>query len=236
MLFYWTFLATAVCLLPAFAIAQVQTKAAQQNSAATQAVATQGKASDIAAKQSASVEKMASSIEKQKSSAQAQVGAGGTADSFFTATWTTPAAIPVPTIIPGCQPMAEDELKPLIADSAKAQDVKPEVIRAVIHRESDSYACAVSDKGALGLMQLLPEVAQQFGADPLDPKQNIQAGTKYLKQLMTRYKGDLRLALAAYNAGPQRVDADNKVPDIPETTAYVEAILKDLTPNTSPRQ
>ena len=79
-------------------------------------------------------------------------------------------------------------------------------------------------------MQLMPEVAQQFGADPLDPRQNVQAGSQYLKQLMTRYKGDLRLALAAYNAGPQRVDADKKVPDIPETVAYVDAILKDLTP------
>jgi soluble lytic murein transglycosylase-like protein len=83
---------------------------------------------------------------------------------------------------------------------------------------------------------LLPEVAQQFGADPLDPKQNVQAGTKYLKQLMTRYKGDLRLALAAYNAGPQRVDADKKVPDIPETVAYVDAILKDLNLNPSAHQ
>ena len=82
----------------------------------------------------------------------------------------------------------------------------------------------------------MPEVAQQFGVDPLDPKQNVQAGTQYLKQLMTRYKGDLRLTLAAYNAGPQRVDAEKKVPDIPETTAYVESILKDLNGNTPGKQ
>lgn len=224
---YWIFILLVVGLLPA---------AAQQKSAVTQAAATQGNASDVAAKQSASVEKMIGSIEKQKASAQSQVGIGGPADSFFTAPWLTPAAIPVPTLIPACQPMPEDELKLLIADSAKTHDLKPEVIRAVIRRESDSYACAVSDKGALGLMQLMPEVAQQFGADPLDPKQNIQAGSKYLKQLMTHYKGDLRLSLAAYNAGQQRVDADKKVPDIPETTAYVEAILKDLTPTASPHR
>ena len=77
-------------------------------------------------------------------------------------------------------------------------------------------------------MQLMPDVAQQLKADPFDPLQNVQAGSRYLKQLMTRYKGDLKLALAAYNAGPQTVDAQNKVPDIPETTAYVDAILKDL--------
>jgi hypothetical protein len=199
-------------------------------------VAAQGKASDIAAKQTTSIEKMTAPIEKQKAAAQSQVGAGGSADSFFTVSWVTPAAIPLPTLIPSCQPIPEDELKPLIADSAKASDMKPEVIRAVIRRESDSYACAVSEKGALGLMQLLPEVARQFGADPLDPKQNVQAGTKYLKELMTHYKGDLRLTLAAYNAGQQRVDADKKVPDIPETMAYVEAILKDLTPTATPHR
>jgi soluble lytic murein transglycosylase-like protein len=232
MIFYKTFLLVTLGLSPALAVAQVQTKAAQQSNTA----ATQGNPPDTTVKQSTSIEKMIGSIEKQKAAAQSQVGAGGLADSFFADNWITPAAIPVPNIIPACQPMPEDELKLLVADSAKTQGVKPEVVRAVIRRESDSYACAVSDKGALGLMQLLPEVAQQFGADPLDPKQNVQAGTKYLKQLMTRYKGDLRLALAAYNAGPQRVDADKKVPDIPETVAYVDAILKDLNLNPSAHQ
>jgi soluble lytic murein transglycosylase-like protein len=197
---------------------------------AAQGAAPQGKAAGIAARQTASVEKMFPSIDKQRVSVQSQVGAGGPADSFFAAAWTTLPAIPIPGIIPACQPMPEDQLQTLVADSAKTQDIKAEVIRAVIRRESNSYACAVSDKGALGLMQLMPEVAQQFGADSLDPRQNVQAGSQYLKQLMTRYKGDLRLALAAYNAGPQRVDADKKVPDIPETVAYVDAILKDLTP------
>jgi soluble lytic murein transglycosylase-like protein len=125
--------------------------------------------------------------------------------------------------------MPDSDLKPLVAEAAKKQGVQQELITAVMKRESAFYPCALSDRGAIGLMQLLPEVAQQFGADPLDPKQNINAGAQYLKQLMTRYKGDLKLTLAAYNAGPQRVDAEMKVPDIPETTAYVDAILKDLT-------
>jgi soluble lytic murein transglycosylase-like protein len=184
--------------------------------------------SDIAAK-------MAASVEKQKAAAQSQVGTGSAADSFFTVSWTTAPTIPVPTIIPACDAMPEDDLKGLIAESAKAQDVKSELIRAVIRHESASYPCAVSEEGALGLMQLMPDVAQQFGVDPLDPKQNVQAGTKYLKQLLTRYKGDTRLALAAYNAGPQRVDTDKKVPDIAETTAYVDAILKDLNQNSAQR-
>jgi soluble lytic murein transglycosylase-like protein len=81
-------------------------------------------------------------------------------------------------------------------------------------------------------MQLMPDIAQQFGSDPFDAKQNVQAGSKYLKQLLTRYEGDTRLALAAYNAGADRVDAAGGIPAIPETAAYVEAILKELVSNT----
>jgi soluble lytic murein transglycosylase-like protein len=175
---------------------------------------------------------MQASIEKQKAAAQKQIeGGGGPADSFFSVAWTAPATIPIPDVVPQCSALRDDDLNGFIADAAKAQDLKPELIRAVIRRESDSVPCAISEKGAVGLMQLMPEVAQQFGADPLDPQANVQAGSKYLKQLMTKYKGDLKLALAAYNAGPKTVDANNKVPDIPETTAYVDAILKDLNSN-----
>lgn len=181
-----------------------------------------------AAGQAASVGAMQASIEKQKAAVKAQVGTGGPADNFFSVGWTTPASITPPMMVPACTALAESEFKPMIADAAKSEGVQPELVQAVMKRESAFYPCALSDKGAIGLMQLLPEVAGQFGADPLDPKQNVGAGAKYLKQLLTRYKGDLRLTLAAYNAGPQRVDAEKKVPDIPETTAYVEAILKDL--------
>jgi soluble lytic murein transglycosylase-like protein len=187
-------------------------------------------------KQASSVEAMLASVDKQRAAVKAQAGtaAAPSSDTFFTTPWTTPATIPVPAVVPSCTAMPEADLKPLIDESAKAQDLKPELIHAVIRRESDSYPCAVSEKGAVGLMQLMPDVARQFGADPLDPKQNVQAGSRYLKQLMSRYKGDLKLALAAYNAGPQLVDAQNKVPDIPETTSYVEAILKDLKEPASP--
>jgi soluble lytic murein transglycosylase-like protein len=186
-----------------------------------------------AGQMSPSLSAMLAAIEKQKAAIQSQVGKQPS-DSFFSVSWTSPPSIPVPAVIPACSAIPEEDLSPLVSESAKAQDIKPELIRAVIRRESESYPCAISERGAIGLMQLMPEVAQQFGVDPLDPKQNVQGGSRYLKQLMTRYKGDLRLALAAYNAGPQRVDAVNKVPDIPETTAYVDAILKDLKTNASP--
>jgi soluble lytic murein transglycosylase-like protein len=202
-----------------------------------QTAAGQAKAASTAdtSKQSASVAAMLSSIEKQKASVRTQVGTGGPADAFFTTAWVTAASIPVPAVIPACDRMPEEDLKSLIGTAAKAQAIKPELIRAVIRRESDFYACAVSEKGALGLMQLMPDVAQQFGVDALDPKQNIDGGTRYLKQLMGRYNGDLSLVLAAYNAGPQRVDAEKKVPDIPETIAYVDSILKDLKANSAQR-
>ena len=223
---FWIAFLIASMLGPRISLAQ-QAAAAPAPSAA---LANKAGAPDPIAKQTASVAAMQPAIQKQKTSVQAQIGAGGPADTFFTGAWISPPEIPVPVIVPGCVAMPDSDLKPLIAESAKAQDVKAELIRAVIRHESASYPCAISEKGAVGLMQLMPEVAQQFNVDPLDPKQNIQAGTKYLKQLLGRYKGDMKLAVAAYNAGPQRVDAENKVPDIPETTAYVDAVLKDLAP------
>jgi soluble lytic murein transglycosylase-like protein len=78
-------------------------------------------------------------------------------------------------------------------------------------------------------MQLMPETAGELSVkDPFDPKENIAAGARYLKQLLDKYKGDTRLALAAYNAGPNAVDAASGVPDIAETRDYVEAILKKI--------
>jgi soluble lytic murein transglycosylase-like protein len=189
----------------------------------------------MAVQQTQSLAGMTAALDKQKISLNAQLAIPAPTDSFFTTAWTTPATIPIPHLIASCSPLAEAELAPIIAENAKKQELKPELIRAVIKRESAAYPCAVSERGALGLMQLMPDVAEQFGVDPLDAAANVQAGSKYLKQLMTRYKGEMKLALAAYNAGPQRVDADKKVPDIPETVAYVESILKDLTQSAASR-
>jgi soluble lytic murein transglycosylase-like protein len=180
-----------------------------------------------AARQASSIEAMRLSIEKQKAAIRSQIGEGGGGASFFTTPWVSPAIItPVQ-----CDAMAEADLAPLVTEAALAEDLNAGLIRAVIRRESASFPCAVSVKGASGLMQLMPETAQQFGVDPFDPGQNVHAGAKYLKQLLTRYKGDTALALAAYNAGPGKVDEANGVPSIPETTAYVDAILKEIAQN-----
>src|SRR5262249_2885260 len=100
---------------------------------------------------------------------------------------------------------------------------------AVIDEESAARPCAVSYQGAEGLMQLMPATAEQFDVtDPFDPRQNIAAGTKFLKFLLNKYGNDVGLALGAYNAGPSRVDQEGGIPPIPETINYVGDILRKL--------
>jgi soluble lytic murein transglycosylase-like protein len=128
-----------------------------------------------------------------------------------------------------CDPMPASELSPLLESASKTNDLAMEFIRAVVQRESAFYPCAVSRKGAKGLMQLMPPAIEQFGvSDPFDPKESIEAGAKYLKQLLERYHSDRALALAAYNAGPTAVDEANGIPEIPETRDYVDSILKSM--------
>ena len=130
---------------------------------------------------------------------------------------------------PACDPIEADVVTPLIENAAKANELQVNLVHAVIEQESGFRPCAVSAKGAQGLMQLMPETAGELSVkDVFDPKENIAAGAKYLKQLLDKYKGDTKLALAAYNAGPSAVDAASGVPDIPETRDYVDAILKKI--------
>jgi soluble lytic murein transglycosylase-like protein len=135
----------------------------------------------------------------------------------------------ISAVEPACDALPTGETDPLIESAAKTNNVKPELIRAVIARESAFRPCAVSVKGAQGLMQLMPASQAQFGVtDAFDPKQNIEAGARLLKQLLEKYKGDLRLALAAYNAGPAAVDSAGRIPDIAETQEYVRFITTRL--------
>jgi soluble lytic murein transglycosylase-like protein len=126
----------------------------------------------------------------------------------------------------GCEALSDREAAGMIESAAKAVEVPVRLVRAVIAQESGFKPCAVSKKGAKGLMQLMPGTAEQFAvAEPFDAEANVAAGTQYLRQLLEKYKGDLRLALAAYNAGPAAVDAAGGVPEIRETRDYVEAIV-----------
>jgi len=176
---------------------------------------------------------MAASVEKQRASILIQVNSltgkpAAPVGSFFSAPWVEAALTDV-SRPPACGSSANPELDQLIEQNSKTQGVKPELIRAVISQESANRPCAVSPKGAQGLMQLMPTTAAQFGvSDPFDPKQNVEAGTKLLKQLLAKYAGDVSLTLSAYNAGSGRVDRDRGVPQIPETVKYVTDILGKL--------
>ena len=174
---------------------------------------------------------MAESLAKQRVAAMQQItavmGKAPTpAVSFYTVPW---VETPVPFSQPPCDPLPSAELDKLVAEGAQQEGVKPELIRGVIAQESGGRPCAVSGKGAQGLMQLMPATSEQFGVkNPFDPRQNVEAGTKLLKQLLTKYKDDVSLALAAYNAGEGRVDRDGGVPQIPETQNYVSDIQSKL--------
>ena len=139
------------------------------------------------------------------------------------------ASWPLPLAQLDCPPIARFDADALIGSAAHAEQISPSLLRAVIKRESGFHPCAVSAKGAQGLMQLMPATAQQFGVfDPFDPAENIRGGASLLKQLLARYGGDVRLALSAYNAGSERVEEAGGIPDIAETQNYVAAITEDL--------
>jgi soluble lytic murein transglycosylase-like protein len=115
-----------------------------------------------------------------------------------------------------------DGVEKLVREAAERHQVDPALVRAVIETESNWNPSAISRKGALGLMQLVPSTAQRFGAnDAFSPKQNVDAGVRYLKTLLERYNGNLDLALAAYNAGEGAVDRAHGVPAFRETKNYV---------------
>jgi soluble lytic murein transglycosylase-like protein len=115
----------------------------------------------------------------------------------------------------------------LINEAAVLHGVSFPLIKAVIRAESAFDPRAVSKKGALGLMQIMPENLEIFQVeDPFDPWQNIMGGVGYLKALLQRFNGKVSLALAAYNAGPDEVDAYRGIPPIPETEEYVKRVLK----------
>jgi soluble lytic murein transglycosylase-like protein len=117
----------------------------------------------------------------------------------------------------------------LIHAAASKTGVDENLIRKVISQESNFNPRAVSPKNAEGLMQLLPQTAARYSvANIFDPKQNIDAGAQYLKDLLLRYGGNVKLALAAYNAGPDVVDRYAGIPPYPETQKYVSRITASL--------
>jgi soluble lytic murein transglycosylase-like protein len=115
-----------------------------------------------------------------------------------------------------------------VLSAAQETQMEPALIHAIMTVESNYNLHAQSKRGAYGLMQLMPETARRFKVlDRRDPKQNILAGAKYLRELLNLYKGDLKLAIAAYNAGPAAVQKySGKIPPYKETMEYVPKVMK----------
>jgi soluble lytic murein transglycosylase-like protein len=119
------------------------------------------------------------------------------------------------------------DIEAAIDQAASRHNVDPNLVRAVIKVESNFNPNAVSRKGAMGLMQLMPQTARQLKvANPFDPQQNVDAGVRHLKQLMENYGGDVKLSLAAYNAGQGAVARSAGVPHFAETRNYVKRITQ----------
>jgi soluble lytic murein transglycosylase len=115
-----------------------------------------------------------------------------------------------------------------ISTAAKQYGLDPELIRAVIKVESNFNPHAVSKKGAMGLMQLMPETAKEMQVEaPFEAMDNIMGGSRYLRMMLNKFDGDLRLGLAAYNAGPYLVQKYGRIPRIPETEQYVKKVMNE---------
>jgi soluble lytic murein transglycosylase-like protein len=137
-------------------------------------------------------------------------------------TQTSPDASP---ILSAAAQANREKIEEMIREVSARYRVDPALVRAVIQTESNWNSSAVSRKGALGLMQLVPGTAQQLGvSNAFDPKQNLDGGVRYLHTLLERYNGDLDRALAAYNAGPGAVDRAGGIPRFRETRDYVQKV------------
>ena len=181
-----------------------------------------------AAGQQQSVAAMQPSLAAQRASIAKQVGDRSSESFFLLGPPSQSDLVPVVAPESDCEPLPASQLDPLIEGAARRQDLQPELLRSMVNQESGARPCAVSPKGAMGLMQLMPATAAQLGVkDPFDPRENLNAGAWFLKQLLTIYD-DLPLALGAYNAGPARVNAIDGIPAIPETQEYVRKIMSTL--------
>ena len=146
---------------------------------------------------------------------------------------------PVPqTMIPAKVDVANagpsKDPKNLVRGAALRSGLPPAFVESVARTESALNQHAVSPKGALGVMQLMPATARALSADPNDPEQNIDAGTRLLRQLLLKYNGDVAKALAAYNAGEGAVDKYQGVPPYRETQTYVDKVIRDYLKNAPP--
>jgi soluble lytic murein transglycosylase-like protein len=143
-----------------------------------------------------------------------------------------PPPKPGPEAAKAAAPPETTDVKQLLSEAAKRYGLPAKFLHSIAKAESNYRPDAVSPKGALGVMQLMPDTARLLNADPKDPEQNVDAGARYLYDLLMKYRDDpyqVRKAIAAYNAGPGAVDRYNGMPPYPETLRYVEKVLRQYT-------
>jgi len=198
----------------------------------------QSSSNDIAARMESSTRRQMLAIEKMKASAiktsavarppSVTKSAAGESRSEFFLLPPPPRSLPA-SAETRCDPLPATDVDALLTEASEASSVSPDILRSVMKEESGFRPCAVSEKGAIGLMQLMQATAGGLGVtDAFDPLENSIGGARFLKQLLDRYNGDVSLALSAYNAGTGPVDKASGIPNIPETIDYVRQILSTL--------
>ena len=177
----------------------------------------------ILERQRAAIEKQLNAVERQMQAVRPERAVyTAAARPVVEASWAGPAN-------QECQRIPPTKISNYLEQVAKRESLDPDLLHVVIAQESSFFPCAVSHKGAMGMMQLMPATAADLGVvNPLDAEENIDGGARYLSYLLERFGGDLRLALAAYNAGPTSVENYRGVPPFPETVNYVSRILRRL--------
>ena len=135
---------------------------------------------------------------------------------------------PAEAVSPSLAPASTKDLQTIIGEASASSRIDADFIASVIRAESANNPRAISPKGAQGLMQLMPQTANSLGVkDSFNPEANVDGGVRYLRELLLQYNGDAAKALAAYNAGPQRVQQYHGVPPYRETHAYVARVIND---------
>jgi soluble lytic murein transglycosylase-like protein len=157
---------------------------------------------------------------------------GAIADTSLGETTFADINVPAEAITPPSGSTAPAAYAAAIQQVAELQDISPALLEALVWQESRWQANARSRAGAIGLTQLMPGTARELGVNPHDLDDNLIGGARYLRQQLDRFEGDIELALAAYNAGPGRVQRRRAIPNIPETQNYVRAIVDRLSSNT----
>lgn len=160
----------------------------------------------------------------------------GQVTAFEKEEFVPPAPAPSPPSVPAAKPQPASSAEEIITRAAVKAGLPPDILHSVAKAESGYRTNAVSPKGAIGLMQLMPGTAAELHANPYDPQQNAEAGAAYLAQLLIKYENDphqVSKAIAAYNAGPGAVDKYKGVPPYRETVNYVNRVISDYNRRTA---